>query len=130
MAVQKIYVDYDFNQNQILYARQHPLTTSQRISLGATLSPSAQSILVYDITLNQLFGWSGTEWVKISQEHYTHTQTVSSNVWVVQHNLGKNPAVSITDTGGNEVEGDVLYVNTNSLTLSFSAPFSGKAYCN
>ena len=49
MAVQKIYIDYDFNQNQILNARQHPLTTAQRISLGNTLTETAESILVFDI---------------------------------------------------------------------------------
>jgi hypothetical protein len=130
MAIQKIYVDHDFNQNQILNARQHPLTTAQRISLGNTLTESAESMLVFDIELNLLYVWTGTYWLKVNQEHYTHTQNTSSNVWVVNHNLGKNPAVSIVDTGGNEVEGDVLYVNLNSLTLTFSAPFSGKAYCN
>lgn len=130
MAVQKIYVDYDFNQNQILNARQHPITTSQRISLGNTLTESAQGMLVYDTTLNVLFAWSGTEWVKVNQEHYTHTQNVSSATWIVTHNLGKFPAVSIVDTGNNEVVGDVAYINENSLTLNFSAPFSGKAYCN
>jgi hypothetical protein len=130
MAVQKIYIDYDFNQNQILNARQHPITTSQRISLGNTLTESAQGMLVYDITVNTLFAWNGTEWIKVNQEHYTHTQNVSSATWVVTHNLGKFPAVSIVDTGNNEVVGDVVYVNQNSLTLNFSAPFSGKAYCN
>lgn len=130
MAVQKIYIDYDFNQNQILNARQHPLTTAQRISLGNTLTETAESILVFDIEQNLLYVWTGSAWLKVNQEHYTHDQMVSSNVWLVNHNLSKNPAVSIVDTGGNEVEGDVLYVNSNSLTLTFSAPFSGKAYCN
>ena len=130
MGLQKIYVDYDFNQNQILNARQHPLTTAQRTTLGNTLTESSESILVFDIEQNLLYAWTGTEWIKVNQEHYTHTQNTSASVWIVNHNLGKNPAVSIVDTGGNEVIGDVLYININSLTLTFSAPFSGKAYCN
>ena len=130
MAVQKIYIDYDFNQNQILNARQHPLTTAQRITLGNTLTSSGEGMLVFDIEQNLLYVWTGSSWIKVNQEHYTHTQNTSASVWVINHNLNKNPAVSIVDTGGNEVEGDVLYVNLNSLTLTFSAPFSGKAYCN
>lgn len=130
MAVQKIYIDYDFNQNQILNARQHPLTTAQRITLGNTLTSSGEGMLVFDIEQNLLYVWTGSSWLKVNQEHYTHNQNTSASVWVINHNLNKNPAVSIVDTGGNEVEGDVLYVNLNSLTLTFSAPFSGKAYCN
>lgn len=130
MAEQRIYVDYDFNQNQITNARQHPLTTAQRASLGATLGPLGQGMLVFDIDENLLYAWTGNGWVKVNQEHYTHTQNASSSVWVVTHGLKKNPAVSIVDSAGNEVEGDVFYNDINTVTLTFSAAFSGKAFCN
>ncbi len=61
---------------------------------------------------------------------YIHTQTAASSTWNITHNLGKYPAVSIVDTGGNEVIGEVVYNNNNSVSLQFSAPFSGKAYFN
>ena len=60
--------------------------------------------------------------------NYTHTQSVSSATWTITHNLGFSPAVSVVDSGGNHVIGDVNYVSVNALTISFSAPFGGSAY--
>lgn len=48
----------------------------------------------------------------------------------VNHNLGKYPSVTVFDSAGDECEGDVDYTNINSLTVSFSAPFSGEVVCN
>ena len=59
---------------------------------------------------------------------YAHTQSVSSATWTITHNLGYRPAVSVVDSGGNYVVGDVNYISTNALTISFSAPFGGFAY--
>jgi hypothetical protein len=59
---------------------------------------------------------------------YAHTQSVSSATWTITHNLGYRPAVSVVDSGGNYVVGDVNYVSVNALTISFSAPFGGFAY--
>lgn len=130
MALQRIYVDYDFNQNQVLNARQHPLTTAQRTALGATLGPLGEGMLVFDIDENLLYAWTGSEWTKVNQEHYRHVQTLSSSVWTIRHSLKKHPAVSIVDSAGNEVEGDVFYNDTDTVTLTFSSAFSGEAYCN
>jgi hypothetical protein len=62
--------------------------------------------------------------------HYAHDQSVASASWVITHNLGKYPSVTITDSAGDEVEGEVRYNGVNSLTVKFSAPFAGKAYLN
>lgn len=63
-------------------------------------------------------------------KHYAHDQMTASDVWLIAHNLGKYPAVSVVDSAGSSVEGLVEYSNTNQLTVTFSAAFSGKAYCN
>ncbi len=62
--------------------------------------------------------------------HFTYNQVTASGSWAITHNLGKNPSVSIVDSGGNTVVGDVIYINTNQLTINFTAQFSGKAYLN
>ena len=62
--------------------------------------------------------------------HYTHDQAVPSAFWVINHNLGKAPAVSVFDSANDEVEGKIDHITLNQLTLTFSAAFSGKAYCN
>lgn len=59
---------------------------------------------------------------------YEHTQGSSSSTWTINHNLGFKPNVTVVDSAGNIVEGEISYTNSNSLTVSFSAGFSGKAY--
>jgi hypothetical protein len=60
---------------------------------------------------------------------YEHDQSAPSSTWTVVHNLGYRPGgVSIEDTLGRDVEGEIAHINTNSLTISFLAPFAGKAY--
>ena len=61
---------------------------------------------------------------------YVHTQISASTVWSVMHNLSKYPSVTIVDSGGNTVIGDVHYESQNALTVTFSAAFGGNAYLN
>ena len=61
---------------------------------------------------------------------FTFTQAAASATWNVVHNLGKNPSVSIVDTNDQEVFAQVDYIDTNSLTITFSSAQAGKAYMN
>lgn len=61
---------------------------------------------------------------------YTHHQLASTNIWEIEHNLGKLPTVSIIDSAGTVVMGDVLYVDENRVKITFSSAFSGKALLN
>lgn len=58
------------------------------------------------------------------------TQGVPAATWVILHNLGKFPSVSVVDSAGSLVEGDVVHDNVNQVTLHFGAAFSGVAYLN
>ena len=51
-------------------------------------------------------------------------------VWNIDHFLGKYPSVVVIDSAGDEVEGEVEYVNSNTLRITFSAAIGGKAYLN
>ena len=62
--------------------------------------------------------------------HFTYEQVSASSTWQIEHNLGKNPAVSVVDSGHNMVLGQVSYVDNNNLTITFTASFSGKAFLN
>ena len=59
---------------------------------------------------------------------YVHTQNSPSDVWTINHNLGIYPQVSVIEIGGANVEGEVTYLNNNSLTVSFTVAISGTAY--
>lgn len=175
MALQKIYVDYDFNKNSILNTKLQPVTTAQRNALASGYNSNDAGIIVYDTTLKLLYAWDGNEWdqMGISQTQiaqieeafnktvvdinitadnenrtitlvyrdtlsiqetfkfsHIHNQTVSSSTWNITHNLNKFPSVSIVDSSNAEVIGEVEHINANSLTVKFSAPFSGKAFLN
>jgi hypothetical protein len=76
------------------------------------------SLLSYDVDAN------------VPDKNFVFTQASSSSVWVVPHNLNKFCAVSIVDTAGTTVYGNIEYDSLNQVTLTFSAPFSGKVFCN
>jgi len=61
---------------------------------------------------------------------YVHIQNVAATVWTVPHNMGKFPSVSVVDSGNTEVEGDVIFIDVNTIELRFSSAFGGKAYFN
>lgn len=66
----------------------------------------------------------------VNDKTYDYTQSTASATWTIQHNLNKYPSVSIVDSGGNVVMGEITYTDVNNLTITFSASFSGKAYLN
>lgn len=57
-------------------------------------------------------------------------QVSASSVWTITHDLERFPSVTVVDSSGNLVIGDVDYVSNLELTITFSAPFSGTAYLN
>lgn len=61
---------------------------------------------------------------------YNHSQVASATVWTVVHGLLKYPSVSVVDSGGNLVFGDVQYIDSSNLTITFTAAFSGNAFLN
>jgi hypothetical protein len=63
-------------------------------------------------------------------KHYTHTQIQALDTWSITHNLQKFPSVTVVDSAGSKVTGEVDYTDINNLTVSFTAEFGGIAYLN
>lgn len=61
---------------------------------------------------------------------YTHSQISPSSIWNINHGLNKRPSVSVVDSGGSLVMGEVKYVDDNNIQITFSAAFAGNAYLN
>lgn len=59
---------------------------------------------------------------------YTHTQSISSATWTINHNLGFNPVAVVLDSGGTQCEGAVSYPTVNQMVITFTGAFSGVAY--
>lgn len=87
-------------------------------SLSATGTPDNTTFLRGDNT-----------WIKADKD-FVFTQGVPSATWTIQHNMDKLPAVSAVNNNNMIVYGNVVYVDNNNLTITFSGGFSGKAYLN
>ena len=57
-------------------------------------------------------------------------QSSPTTVWLLEHNLGRFPAISLVDTANDQIIGDVSYLDANVARVTFAAPTSGKAYLN
>lgn len=93
------------------------------------IDPENNNWFVWDSTLQE-FVDTGIYAGGNDDKNYIHNQSTASARWVVVHNLNKYPSVSITDSAGSQVFGEVQYVDENNLIITFSAAFSGKAYMN
>lgn len=61
---------------------------------------------------------------------YVFNQASPLATWTIVHDLNRFPSATVVDSTGALVEGDVLYVDSNNITLSFAGAFSGIAYLN
>jgi len=61
---------------------------------------------------------------------YTHCFNSPLQVVTITHNLGKFPSVTIVDGNNQIVTGQVDYMNSNVIQVTFSIPFSGCAFLN
>lgn len=62
--------------------------------------------------------------------NFLYTLDGSTNVYSIDHNLNKYPAVTIFDANNAEVETQIVFNSLNRATLTFSLPFTGKASFN
>ena len=63
-------------------------------------------------------------------KHFVFTKSTPDSVWDITHDLDKYPSVTVVDSAGSVVIGDITYTSKSALTVTFSAAFSGKAYLN
>lgn len=63
-------------------------------------------------------------------KNFVFTQGSPETTWTVNHNLNKNPSVTVVNSANNVVYGEVEYITANQVVLTFSDAFSGKAFFN
>lgn len=61
--------------------------------------------------------------------YYEHQQVSAQPSWVIPHNLGKYPDVSVMDLLGEVILANVSHLDTNVVQIDFSAPTAGRAIC-
>jgi hypothetical protein len=83
--------------------------------------------------LNDVLTYVDGEWVAalVKQDAtYRYIQATPATSWMINHNLGKRPSVSVHDTAGSVMFGSVTYMDDNTLCVFFSTAVSGEAECN
>lgn len=60
--------------------------------------------------------------------YHRHVQSVPEAMWVINHEIGHQPAVTIVDSAGTEVIGAVSYPSASQVVVEFSSAFAGTAH--
>jgi len=101
------------------YVRPGSNTTTYVNDIISITTPSGTSSFVTSDVVTQ---------VVVPDIAYAHTQGTASATWTILHNLDFYPNVTVVDSAGTIVEGEITYTNRNQVVLTFAASFSGKAY--
>ena len=59
---------------------------------------------------------------------YVHTQSTSSAIWTINHNLNGEPTAVVLDSAGTQCEGTFSYPSKNQMVITFTSAFTGTAY--
>lgn len=97
---------------------------------GVGLPPGGvtSQVLVKASAADYVVAWADPAEGSVDLDHYTHVQAVPAAVWTIDHPLTFRPAVSVVDSAGSIVEGDVDYLSEDRIQITFSSGFSGAAY--
>ncbi len=107
------------NNQQSINAR--PNASVSIVNAGPIGPEGAQGIQ----GIQGLQGRSGT-----GTETYIHNQMTPVSEWIIIHSMGSYPSVTIVDSAGSVVVGDVVYTSSEELRVLFNGAFSGQAYLN
>ncbi len=72
--------------------------------------------------------WPATYITITGSNRHVHTQGSAQTTWTITHTLGGRPQVTVVDSTGTVVIGEVTYDSDTQVTVKFSAAFSGSAY--
>lgn len=73
--------------------------------------------------------WNDLQYLS-GDKNYIHIQNVSSNSWVVNHNLNKRCNVQILNNSYEEIIGDIKWIDNNTVNIYFNTNIIGFVYCN
>jgi hypothetical protein len=101
---------------------------------GLMVTSQAAPISLVVAPPGSIYGPRGPQGIQgppgIPAQTFTYVQSTPSAEWVIVHNMDRFPQVSVLDSSGNAVEGDIDYIDANTVQLNFVAAFSGIAYLN
>lgn len=93
---------------------------------GPTVGIARQPVRVIRTNM----GVPGRQGPKGDASGMTYTQTSASATWTINHNLGYRPIVAVADSGGREVDAEVIHASENQTIINFVVPTAGTARFN
>lgn len=91
-----------------------------------TVIPANKNVGKSLVDINSNFAYLDT----VKDKTGAFENNTASKTWVILHNLGKKPSVTVIDNYGDVVWCDIEYTNDNTVTLRFSDETAGTAYFN
>lgn len=93
-----------------------------KVNLKASVScPETPTGVCTILDLEEIIADKGT---------YTQCFEQASSVWTVTHGLGEYPSVTVVDSANTVVVGNVDYISSQQLRITFNASFSGCVFLN
>ncbi len=103
-----------------------PVALVEAVSTSVHIAPPSPSPSLELVVAQGPQGPRGPSGAAVSS--FVHDQLAPSDVWVVNHDLGMKPNVTVQDSAGTTVFGRITYTSEDQLVLTFSAAFAGRAY--
>ena len=134
----EVFLSYLIN-SQILIAQQNSINTFGHYRVNGYTVTSDPAFYKLNITYiggngglikDAYYDMASFLIADTADKTFIFTQNVPSATWVINHNLNKFPSISVVDTSNRIIFTIAQYTSLNSLTLSFSSAFAGKAYLN
>ena len=91
-----------------------------------TVIPANKNVGKSLVDINSNFAYLDT----VKDKTGAFENNTASKTWVILHNLGKKPSVTVIDNYGDVVWCDIEYTNDNTVTLRFSDETAGTVYLN
>ena len=107
------------NPEQVLHVEYEVVSNKVTGFTNANNTTYPTSLAVYNLVRDN----SG-------DKYFRYVQNLPSKIWSIHHALNKRPSVIVTDSAGTTVEGMINYIDSDNLTITFSASFSGYAELN
>jgi hypothetical protein len=132
---------YPFVTPEAVWTINHNLNRYPTVTTVDELGAQIHGDVVYvdsnTITITFADVFAGTAYLEATSSAsgtgghtYSYPFVSPETVWLVNHGLNRYPAVSCVDDLGNEVFGDVTYMDANTLSISFVDALTGVAYLN
>lgn len=120
--------------NSLSYGAHTFQVRSVDTSLNVDTTPEIRTWVAHDFSqVPNLVHWldfTDSSTINGGSVSYTHTQGVAAVVWNINHALNTFPSIVTVDGTGAEIFGDLVYVDSNNVQVTFSVAQAGFAYIN